>query len=149
MSREIKFRAWDKNAKRMNYFDNPKDGILYCCNGFIVSNGWDSYKDPTFDTRPDKKDVIEQYTGLKDKNGKEIYEGDVLVIHHRWSDLSGYYLMVHWGKVRAGWIVAYHKGDTIRTIDLSHIINLVEIIGNIHENPELWEVKNETRYTNS
>ena len=129
MSREIKFRVWDNNKKCF-----PIDGEIYL---FDAIKGY-------------RKNLIaEQYTGFKDKNGKEIYEGDVLVIHHRWSDLSGYYLMVHWGKVRAGWIVAYHKGDTIRAIDLSHIINLVEIIGNIHENPELWEVKNETRYTNS
>ena len=101
--REIKFRVW--NGEEMispDYID--RKGIAH----------WKENSIPT------SSKTIMQYTGLKDKNGKEIYEGDIL----GWDDKSGYL-----------WVVIWETMFDHSRWDASH--SEAEIIGNIHENPEL------------
>jgi len=66
MQREIKFRIYDPVEKRMDYSPETFTGWL---NDNFVFDGYADGEEP----------VVMQYTGLKDKNGKEIYEGDIIL----------------------------------------------------------------------
>lgn len=110
--REIKFRAWDKQDHRYWNFKEMEDiGISI------------------FGDEPEM--IIEQYTGLKDKNGKEIYEGDVLVIPDEFGTVHRISAVF-----KNGCFVDSYYHWSISRQSKAH---QREIIGNIHENPELFE----------
>jgi uncharacterized phage protein (TIGR01671 family) len=140
MSREIKFRAWIKKE-----YDQCGGFMLYnpdneSTDYFMVSNGTGFAV--VFDDEWLKDDAYEimQYTGLKDKNGKEIYEGDIVNIYatENSPDCSGYRkgaLMVSGPIVYKDNLAAFclPKG-----LDFTiHHKKDLEIIGNIHQNKDL------------
>ena len=122
--REIKFRAWVEEENEMLSVEE----IIFCEVGGVAEiNGW--WDDSRF--------ILMQYTGLKDKNGVEIYEGDIV----KW---WGY--EVQFGRQlrpeRIIYINDYIK-DTYKILCITeNTRQTVEVIGNIHENPELLEVAN-------
>ena len=126
MQREIKFRAWDKKQKS---FINGFNMI-----GFSTGQGAPKRKLQRFDTYWDEEEVvIMQYTGLKDKNGKEIYEGDICIV-----SLS--YFKIKDEKAT----VIFHNGAFQFQYGCEKFFSKphdawdkVEVIGNIHDNPEL------------
>ena len=121
--REIKFRAWHK-----------KDGIMRMVTAidFVQSPPQVAIGNQGLDSRDwwwECNTLLMQYTGLKDKNGKEIYEGDVVKIPDR---------VLH--------IVGFRRGmfcwENLRP-DIPIVENLeeheCEVIGNVYENPGLLE----------
>ena len=124
--REIKFRAWD--GKRM----------LFCTKGgyydFIIEGG-EIALFGEFDLRDRKTPEwpLMQYTGLKDKNGADIYEDDVV---HR---ADGYIGEVSYGRVLFEGTGQAYVGFYLRKNDndYTHIDGSLEVLGNIHQHPEL------------
>ena len=122
--REIEFRAWDKDQNQyIAGFDVRVDG-----NGNVYRRTWgESQWDRTQGLE------IEQYTGLKDKNGKEIHEGDILNCWD-WGREPNKLLTVstvYWAE--ASWCLDPDPTDG----DRYDLFRNIEIIGNVHQNPEL------------
>ena len=129
--REIKFRAWwkDREGKAHELIDNIDER-------------------PISDLRENHL-IIEQFTGLHDKNGKEIYECDLVrSIHFEDAEGKTHYLIhkIVWSDIYSGWIAVsqgdkemtpFIKAGTIQLFTYMKFAQGVEIIGNIHENPEL------------
>jgi len=146
MNREIKFRAWDKVLKTFHYNVESiekwefEDSILNCLNDILNYHGL----------------IVNQYTGLKDKNGKEIWEGDIIR-----GKRKNYTMNVDgWGKelprskhekesepkdVKDMYIVKFDNAEFYLErnpikgrFGFKHN-DTIEVIGNIYENPELVE----------
>ena len=100
--RKIKFRSWDKDNKIMT---KP----------FGIMHEEELYSD---------KDILMQYTGLKDKNGKEIYECDIVE-----NDREVVFEIADWSE-------NWHSLESIK-----QKLTIVEVIGNIYENPNMLEQK--------
>jgi len=120
--REIKFRVWDLESKKM-ITPGVDSVIIITINGIFIDS--------------DKYSVM-QYTGLKDKDGKEIYEGDILTGNYRvgfgyyedvgddYYDGIGFYTTPV--EEKYNW-----QQESITLTDVKQS----EVIGNIYENPEL------------
>jgi uncharacterized phage protein (TIGR01671 family) len=123
--RKIKFRAWDKNNNKMRFDALPFNTNAVC---FAYGDG-----DNTFYTTASlERNPMEfmQYTGLKDKNGKEVYEGDIVKTR------SGNFKVVYKQKF-AGWYIEKPDGHREFLSPLLGNEYLGEVIGNIYETPEL------------
>ncbi len=125
--REIKFRAWDKEKKKM-YADV---GIFpFPWNERTQNNSWSFSADGTTVNPYHENIALMQYADRKDKNGKEIYKGDILGAEGRWfKPIVGF---------ENGCFVVANLGPSTSLYDfLEKQYEDFNVIGNIHENPEL------------
>ena len=124
MFKEIKFRAWDeKNKSFITNDDEFKEYMIGLDGKFYrmdFYSGITGYENGNLIWNELKDIILMQYTGLKDKNGKEIWEGDVVSISGQGN---------------------YEVEDICKDFDM--LVNAIvegdlnEIVGNIYENPEL------------
>lgn len=179
MNKEIKFRVWILSAKenwtgvdnfetfdwdnRMRFVDSMHFPLnkfsgkdISCepiCENDNYSNGWIGNSFNSVNSESKKEYVLMQFTGLLDKNGKEIYEGDIVKwgmypnsqeFYHRYSvvkinpDIQFsiiYYLAPKTRKIQSGNGKVFHFGSFAYKDTENHL----EVIGNIYENPELLD----------
>ena len=135
--REIKFRAWNKHhrilCKVATLILPPSEhpGVVTDLDIIIFKEKME--KENLLPYWPMVDIELMQFTGLRDKNGKEIYEGDVLRTGMRREDPSGW--TVEFVEYRNGEYVL--TGKTLESMQMQKDQELREVIGNIWENPEL------------
>ena len=130
MKREIKFRAWDKTSKSM-----IKDYAHIGMFGELVVT---SFHDSAYSDSGCPNLTLLQYTGIKDKKGKEIYEGDV-VKYLGWEVRNNRQIRPERikGIGNETWIADLHS---LWCISTGNSMGTVEIVGNIYENTNLINI---------
>ena len=128
MRREFKFRVFYPHEKLMLYSKNIEEHYSSDQNLNIGSSLFPLTIRSTSANYMDY--IIQQYTGLKDKNGEEIYEGDII------KNGDGLLMCVKWNLKHAAFRCSSRNLDGWMPM-LQELIDEFEIVGNIYENPEL------------
>lgn len=122
MNREIKFRSWDNSYGEYIYFD-----LMSIEEHEFISHTPDDSGGCSYINKKDAE-IIEQFTGLQDKNGKDIYEGDRVKIIDE-------IVTIFFNESMASWDYEYEGGDCEPIVpDGSYYEpSGFEVVGNIHE----------------
>ena len=150
-NREIKFRAWIIQENKMSYQNEwfgfiPNEYIQFADQGFWVNNlnASEEHKSNLKKHNIEIEDefILSQFTGLHDKNGKEIYEGDLI----KWADS---YMEVifkqeacqYWLICKSDGIGRYKELEATFSDGTIFTNDSLEVIGNVFENPEILSDK--------
>ena len=121
MTDRFKFRVWDKEFKQYWTDEEIKENAAWLL-------------------FPDNDNIenieIEQCTGIKDKNGKPVFEGDIL------SDYDEFKFLVRWNALELKYVFIPISKNNSEDLDIYP--NECELVGNIHENEELLRLKSKT-----
>ena len=128
MNREIKFRVWDKDLKRIRYLNTEHDFIHF------DSLGQGYYENMQTGLGEWFSDLM-QYTGLKDKNGRDVYEGDIVMFDYEWTKPTEIGVIT-WNSTNASFQIKGH----IPSSSMKRLSRM-KVIGNIYES----EVTNEEK----
>lgn len=131
--RTIKFRGYNrKNKEWLHGFYLQNRGWHFVCpDEFATNKCFDDYQvDP---------ETVGQFTGLLDKNDKEIYEGDVVACHYDGNHHIAY-RCGEW-KLIASDDTWFSLVEYDPNVSISYKLDSLEVIGNIHDNPELIKQK--------
>ena len=139
--RQIKFRAWSKNLKEMckvhsmDIFKIPKHIEL------VVNPSGEEDGDLSTSSFDDV--IVMQFTGIKDKNEKEIFEGDILKIHDLKGVTNDFIAQICWSEKELSWAFKerLHWQRPTESMWAWILDKELEVIGNIYENPQLLEGK--------
>ena len=138
--RIIKFRAWRTDEKYMVTSDVGALTALRNCYGNKGLAEQAGFSNIDNQPNPDKF-ILMQYTGLKDKNGKEIFEGDIVSFDDCTSTESGYCERGCIGVVEwCNETVSFEVSNRL-SAESYEVLDECVVIGNIYENPELLEGK--------
>ena len=134
MNRVIKFRVYDKDLKRMRYLNSSHDFICFDENG----NGY--YHNMQTGLGEWFSDIM-QYVGLKDKNGVEVYENDIIDIHQTVNGYNQFIIQYDNYKFSARYynqktkqILGWYQYDLDELFDINEAEKEIEVIGNIYKN---------------
>ena len=134
MNREIKFRVYDEDLKKMRYLNNSHDFICFDEKG----NGY--YHNMQTGLGEWFSDLM-QYTGLKDKNGVEVYENDIIDIHQTVNGYNQFVIQYDNYKFSARYynqetkqILGWYQYDLDELFEINETEKEIEVIGNIYEN---------------
>lgn len=129
----IKFRAWDKIQNKMLLPDNIE---FIHGQAYWAEASTDGQDECSNDGKVDGIGALfelEQFTGLTDVNGKDIYEGDIIKSNYKYAQPKVSQIIIEDGN-------SYILGEDLATGNemlVSDHVNEIEIIGNVHANPEL------------
>ncbi len=136
MSREIKFRVW---AKKGGYYLDAYTPSF----GFALAEHVTGSNPLTPSQIEFRENVeLEQFTGLKDSQGRAIYEGDIVRLRNSYRDGPGIWhdenVIIFWDEIDLGWRAKHTDGASwCRSNRTAWTMCSREIVGNLHENQDL------------
>lgn len=129
-----KYRMWNEIISRLHSVD-----------GLYFDREVVQYKDEVGASRliKLKNAILMQSTGLYDKNGKEVFEGDIVTDGDVTSDIKYHQTLGFYMIGKYGFSVPFGQGVDVEYFEefADHVSKIFEVVGNIYENPELLEVK--------